>query len=343
MTRVTQPFAVAGKFEDYNETITGNVGLDFIRGSFITMRMTESKLVCEGASRVTYVPEDGEYACFGRRGIARLSCTDGRILSANWRARGCSSGDGDGTDSQGAKFTFSFGMSDADAQKYLASAAIGLAGKARYGQSTYAGGSGTGFLISADGLVVTNHHVIDMAKSIEVHQGNIIYRASVVARDPANDLAVLKTEMKGKPLRLASARESARGDDVLTLGYPLPDLVGEGQKATFGRINATAGFNDDPRYLQIDVPIQPGNSGGPLINRRGEVIGVVSASLGEEATFRRSGALPQNINYAVKADYLTPLLPSSAAVAASSLPQETELPALVGLVENSVVRIISKP
>jgi S1-C subfamily serine protease len=99
---------------------------------------------------------------------------------------------------------------------------------------------------------------------------------------------------------------------------------------------------DDVRYLQIDIPIQPGNSGGPLINRRGEVIGVVSASLDDDAVFRRTGAVPQNVNYAVKADYISILLPPSVATVAS-LPPETELSALVGMVENSVVRIVAKP
>jgi S1-C subfamily serine protease len=170
----------------------------------------------------------------------------------------------------------------------------------------------------------------------------MIYTASVVARDAANDLAILKTNINGRPLPLASARASMRGDEVLTLGYPLPGIEGENQRATFGRINATSGIMDDVRYLQIDIPIQPGNSGGPLINRRGEVIGVVSASLDDDAVFRRTGAVPQNVNYAVKADYISILLPPSVATVAS-LPPETELSALVGMVENSVVRIVAKP
>ena len=131
-------------------------------------------------------------------------------------------------------------------------------------------GKRQGFLISSDGLVVTNHHVIDGANTIEVHQGGMVHTASIVARDAANDLAILKTGINGQPLRISSARAAMRGDEVLTLGYPLTQVEGVTQKATFGRINATSAIRDDARYLQIDIPIQPGNSGGPLINNRGE-------------------------------------------------------------------------
>ena len=353
------PIQLAGKFADYNETISGEIRPRYVgtaifdgdprgltQSALIMLRTKNSKLYCEGVSSVTDGPGlVNSYCGVGTTSFALLRCGDGRRLVVDMRTTSCTRGEATGTDSSGVKFSFVYGLEPAYVQQYLASAETEAKGKPDLGEASQAPrrGSGTGFLISADGLVVTNHHVIEGANAIEVQQGNMIYAASVVARDAANDLALLKTDMKGRPLRLASARGSMRGDEVLTLGYPLPDLAGEAQKATFGRINATAGFNDDARYLQIDVPIQPGNSGGPLINRRGEVIGVVSASLGEEATFRRSGAIPQNVNYAVKADYVMPLLPSSADVATNSAPQETNLAALVGLVENSVVRIVSKP
>jgi S1-C subfamily serine protease len=338
------PYPLVGKFDNYDEVLSGDVQIDFsTRDAFITVQGRNSKLYCEGLSQMTHDPLFS-VACKGMVNHARFRCTNGKRLTVDWVASTCASGEGTGTDDTGARFAFAFGMPQPEAQQYLASAAAEVAGKPSLSDAgAPRGGSGTGFLISDDGLIVTNHHVIDGAKTIEVHRGSNIYIASIVARDPANDVAILKTDMKGRPLNLASARASQRGDEVLTVGYPLSTFAGESQKATFGRINATSGIMDDARYLQIDIPIQPGNSGGPLINRRGEVIGVVSARLDDEAVYRRTGALPQNVNYAVKADYIAVLLPQSAPIAAAGLPPESDLPALVGMVENSVVRIVSKP
>jgi S1-C subfamily serine protease len=356
----TGPIPVVGKFMDYNETINGEVRpLSSRRGLitgdaralaedlFIILRTNNSRLYCEGVSRARensgLVGIIESYCGVGTTSLAVIRCSGGRRLTADMRLTSCTTGEANGSDNTGARFSFVYGLPQAEGQQYLASAEAELAGKPGLDETSRSGGSGTGFLISADGLVVTNHHVIDGANTIEVHQGTVIYRASVVARDAANDLAILKTEMKGQPLRVASARASMRGDEVLTLGYPLPDLEGEMQKATFGRINATTGIMDDARYLQIDVPVQPGNSGGPLLNRRGEVIGVVTLRLSDEATFRSAGVIPQNVNYAVKADYLTALLPAMTQPTAATSSPEMELPALVGLVEDSVVRIVSKP
>lgn len=339
------PFPVVGKFDDYNEVLSGEFRVDPPL-AYITARARNAGFFCEGVGRYTYrnlFSRD----CSGWSGLAVLECNNGRRLIGDWRARTCTSGEGTGTDDTGARFSFALGMSQADAQQYLAAAVAEAAGKPSYPSGRVSkgprGGSGTGFLISADGLVVTNHHVIDGANSIEVHRGTMIYPASVVAQDRANDLAILKSDVKGRPLSLASARSSQRGDEVLTVGYPLSTFAGESQKATFGRINATAGLRDDARYLQIDVPIQPGNSGGPLLNRRGEVIGVVSARLDDGAVFQRTGAVPQNVNYALKADYVTVLLPADAQIASASPAQEIELSALVGMVENSVFLIVAKP
>jgi S1-C subfamily serine protease len=339
------PFPVVGKFDDYNEILSGDFRIEPPL-AYITAKAVNAGFFCEGVGRYTY-RKVFSHDCSGWSGLAVLDCNNGRRLIGDWRARTCTSGEGTGTDDTGARFSFALGMSRTEAQQYLASATMEVAGKPAYRSVSAAaaprGGSGTGFLISNDGLVVTNHHVIAGANTIEVHQGRVIYLATVAARDAANDLAILKTDMKGNPLRLASARAIVRGDEVLTLGYPLTGVEGEAQKATFGRINATSGIRDDARYLQIDVPIQPGNSGGPLLNKRGEVIGVVSSSLNSGEVFRTTGTLPQNVNYAVKADYIAVMVPPSAQLAVAPPLDETELPALVGLVESSVVRIISKP
>jgi hypothetical protein len=112
---------------------------------------------------------------------------------------------------------------------------------------------------------------------------------------------VLKADVRTQSLPLAERFDLKRGDDVLTLGYPSPQLQGVEQKATFGKVNAVSGVAGDHRLAQVDVPIQPGNSGGPLLDKRGAVVGIV--------TMRLEGKF-QNVGYVVKSDYLWPLLSS---------------------------------
>ena len=132
--------------------------------------------------------------------------------------------------------------------------------------------------------------------------------ARAVSADPANDVALLKVDATVEPVPVDASTAVAVGDDVFTLGYPLPVLEGTAQKATFGHVNALSGVHDDIRFFQIDVPVQPGNSGGPLFGSNGKVIGMVSSVLSPEKTLQVAGTLPQNVNYAVKSEYVLPLL-----------------------------------
>src|SRR5262249_43600306 len=107
---------------------------------------------------------------------------------------------------------------------------------------------------------------------------------------------------------IGSSASLMRADEVFTLGYPLTNIQGNAQKATFGRVNALSGLNDDPKFIQIDVPIQPGNSGGPLIGRDANVVGVGTMTLSTVTMLRETGRLPQNVNFAGKIDAATPML-----------------------------------
>jgi S1-C subfamily serine protease len=198
---------------------------------------------------------------------------------------------------------------------------------------------GTGFLVSAAGHIVTNNHVVEGARTITVLVGAEEVQATVVARDPANDLAILQANITGSPLVLSSASDAMRGQEVMTLGFPLVDLQGEGQKAAFGRINSLSGIGDDARYMQIDVPVQPGNSGGPLLNERGEVIGVVSATLDQLTVLQRAGTLAQNVNYAIKIDYVLPLLPPHTRSQVSRSPERRPFAQIAVEAEPSVFMI----
>jgi len=169
--------------------------------------------------------------------------------------------------------------------------------------------SGTGFFISNEGHLLTCYHVVKGGREINITAfDGKNFSVRLIQSDPANDVALLKVDAITKSLPLSDSSALAKGDEVLTLGYPLIGIQGQDQKATFGRINSVSGIQGDIRLLQIDVPIQPGNSGGPLITRRGEVVGMVISTLDYFSTVMATGVSPQNVNYAIKSDYVIPLL-----------------------------------
>lgn len=171
--------------------------------------------------------------------------------------------------------------------------------------------TGTGFIVSADGVVVTNEHVVDGCGEVRA-AGHV---ADVMASDATNDLALLKLPQPGDmaqpPYEVATLRAGSTvslGEDVVAAGYPLSGILDNDLNITPGIVSATSGIGGDPRYIQITTPVQPGNSGGPLLDRSGDVIGVVSAKLDWVAASEASGALPENVNFAVRAPLLTALL-----------------------------------
>jgi len=177
-------------------------------------------------------------------------------------------------------------------------------------QSQEGGSVGTAWA-TAKGYLVTASHVVHEGKAIDVYSsGQRVGTASIVADDPANDLALLKFAPihPGKISILPLATKGAGlGKSVFTLGYPEPGVLGQHVKMTAGEVSSTSGAGDDARFLQISVPVQPGNSGGPLLGWDGSVFGVVDSKLMKFAEDGRSPA-PENVNYAVKASYLRPML-----------------------------------
>jgi len=170
--------------------------------------------------------------------------------------------------------------------------------------------SGTGFAISKDGLIVTAGHVIEGAKTIKVYLSKDSFvSASLLSADPVNDLAILKIESATPNfLQVAPMRAVKTGDRVFTVGFPLSSVLGQESKYTEGVVSSLSGLKDASSFLQITVPVQPGNSGGALVNEKGEVVGIITSSAAILPFIEESGTLPQNVNWAVKADYLRPLI-----------------------------------
>jgi TPR repeat protein len=172
---------------------------------------------------------------------------------------------------------------------------------------------GTGWPV-AGGYVVTNNHVVPDQKKVSlIRTDGTRISAQVVLRDKSNDLALVRPEdVQFLPPALPLSSSPVKtGAAVLTMGYPHPDILGSKPKLTEGIVSATSGAGDDPRLLQISVPVQAGNSGGPLINSEGEVVGIVMGKLDAVKMLKWTGDLPQNVNYAIKVSYLTGLLSSA--------------------------------
>lgn len=164
---------------------------------------------------------------------------------------------------------------------------------------------------SDKGYLVTASHVIAGGRTIELFQGGKkVGEARVVADDKTNDVAVLKYVPKaGIKLKMIPLAEKpgALGRSVFTLGFPEPDVMGQAVKLSKGDIAAMSGVQDDARFLQISIPIQQGNSGGPVVGFDGSALGVVSSKL-TRFSGEKDALKPENVNYAVKVSYLKPLL-----------------------------------
>ena len=168
--------------------------------------------------------------------------------------------------------------------------------------------SGSGAIVSKDGHVLTAAHVVADANSVRILTSHGLRTAKVLRIDEANDLAVLKLETGTYPaLPVAPSRKIRLGQTVATIGFPNVQIQGFSPKVTRGEISSLNGIGDDPRAWQISVPVQPGNSGGPLLDENGNLVGVVVSKLGLEAA-KAMGDLPQNVNYAVKSSYALALL-----------------------------------
>jgi serine protease Do len=178
--------------------------------------------------------------------------------------------------------------------------------------------SGSGIIVSEGGFVITNYHVIEDANKIEIviPEKNTIKTATVKIKDSKNDIAILEISnfsyssyfSQPIPFVLADINTIKVGEEVFTLGFPLGDIMGANSRLSNGRINSLYGLQDDPRLFQISNPLQPGNSGGPLFNSKGELVGLVVSSLNAKYFYENVGVIPQNVNFAVKSTYIQNLI-----------------------------------
>lgn len=163
--------------------------------------------------------------------------------------------------------------------------------------------AGSGFFVSGRGHVATNAHVVDGCSIVEIVGRGA---ASVLRTDQRTDLALLQTydglapdyaRFRQRPIR--------RGEFVFAMGYPLSTMLANNLTITQGIVSSLAGYGGDISNFQISAAVQPGNSGGPVIDRFGTAIGVVTSRLDDEAAMAQTGAIPQNVNFAIRNTLVT--------------------------------------
>jgi S1-C subfamily serine protease len=161
------------------------------------------------------------------------------------------------------------------------------------GEGPTLSGSGSGVFVNAKGQLLTNAHVVDACRVI----GNaVIGQGKVIAVDAASDLALVQFARTPRGHVALRAETLKLGEGVVAAGYPLSGLLDNGLNVTSGNVSALSGLRGDRRFVQVTTPVQPGNSGGPLLDGSGRLVGLVFGGLKDDA---ESGLRPQNVNYAV--------------------------------------------
>lgn len=142
--------------------------------------------------------------------------------------------------------------------------------------------TGTAFVVTDDGWLLTNAHVVKRCSRIEVKG---LGDSEPPKLDEINDLAALRVS-PDKPMKAVEFRKNPvrLGEDIIALGYPLNGLLSESIKVTTGNVNALAGIANDTRYIQMSTPIQPGSSGGPVVDKEGLLLGITTATLARTRT-----------------------------------------------------------
>jgi S1-C subfamily serine protease len=187
------------------------------------------------------------------------------------------------------------------------------------------GSQATAFAVGSAGHLVTNHHAVDNCRAIDIlFPDGKRERAAVVAKDETNDLAVVRVERRMPAAAPLSDNAARPGENVVALGYPLSGLLSADATVTTGTVSALAGLRNDSRYLQFSAPVQPGNSGGPLLDGSGRVVGVVTQKLNALSVASVTGDLPQNVNFALKTSVMGTFL-ESASVPFGSAPRGRDL------------------
>ncbi len=171
--------------------------------------------------------------------------------------------------------------------------------------------SGSGFAVSSDGYVITNNHVIEGCQEVAVYEGGRAVPATVVTYDIQNDLALLKGDFTPKTVFALSGEQPELLQDVYVAGYPFGNEISSSIKVTKGIISSLTGIGNNFSNIQIDAALQVGNSGGPILDEMGNVVGVAVSKLDAKYMYDNFGTIPENTNFGIKANVVRSVLDSN--------------------------------
>ena len=168
--------------------------------------------------------------------------------------------------------------------------------------------SGTGFIVSSAGHVVTNYHVIKGCNNVVIYRNSKPYRATIVAADKMNDLALLKTGIRSNHVLSLRSKNPKLLENIYVVGYPFGTRISSNIKVTKGIVSSQTGYANNYSNFQLDAAMQPGNSGGPITDLNGNVIGVSVHKMNLKFVLKRFKTIPENVNFGIKVSSVQNLL-----------------------------------
>ena len=171
--------------------------------------------------------------------------------------------------------------------------------------------SGSGFAVSSDGYVVTNHHVINGCAKVFIHTNGKAMPSDVVDNDRQNDIALLKARFKPEAVLPISNKRPELLQKIYVAGYPFGKKVSSSLKVTDGIISSLTGVQDNHTRIQITAAMQSGNSGGPILGVDGNVVGVAVSKLDLKFALENLGSIPENTNFGIKSSVVGSILASN--------------------------------
>ena len=169
-------------------------------------------------------------------------------------------------------------------------------------------GSGSGFFVSDQGHIASNAHVVGFCRKVKVYEDGEEIFLDILATDMANDIGLVKGQFRNSQYLNIKVNGAELGEDIVAFGYPLVDKLSDSVKLTKGIVSALSGPHNNTALIQIDAALQPGNSGGPVLNMSGQVVGIASSGLAKLKMAKEQQVLPENVNFAVAAPAIVSFL-----------------------------------